>query len=159
MGVVDAQKSWVWFAVVASMRVTAATPPFWPRCQVVPAPVPARTGTRPRRSGRAKVLLAVAAVGGADQDEEGVVLADQLLVAPLQKGPAGGGEVATEHADLADEGVAHRGLLVPARVGALDGLAQKFRTRYRCRFSWACAAAVVLQGADVGNPTVHAAVV
>src|SRR5690606_37785136 len=96
-----------------------------------------RPGARMDRDAPAQVRqregdLPVAAVGGADQLEERLVLryGQQLALATH---PAQGCEVAPEHVNLADVGLGHGQFWLgkmPCR--AMD----KLRTRYGCMFVW-----------------------
>jgi hypothetical protein len=57
--------------------------------------------------GQVERLLAVAAIGGADQLEEHLVLGDRKGLA-FAEHPAIGREIPGEHADLTDIGLSHR---------------------------------------------------
>ena len=72
------------------VSVTCSTPPLSAENVGRSRPVPWCTGTRPRRSGRANVGLAVAAVGRADQVEERLVFGDREQL-PVAEHPARAG--------------------------------------------------------------------
>ena len=129
---VVASSGWPWAGIWLTVRVISSAPPVSARMK----PLPWWIGIRLRRSGKRERRLAVAAVGRADQLEEGLVLGDRQQLAVAEH-PSGGGEVAREHPDLTDIGLCHRRVL-QFGLGKMPCRAmQKLRVRNGCMLRWA----------------------
>src|ERR1041384_1792262 len=71
-----------------------------------PGPWPVPTGTRPRRSGRAEVVLPVPARGGPQQRKKSRILGDAQDLS-LAESPAARGKISRKQDDLGKEWCCH----------------------------------------------------
>src|SRR5438552_2568796 len=81
--------------------------------------------------------LPIASVGGANQVEQRVVLGNREQLA-FAKHPTGRSKIATEHSNLADVRLCHKGLPLQFGDGKIPCNAmQKLSVRNGCMFKWA----------------------
>ena len=102
-GSVEASSAWVWAGICWTVSVSSSVPPdLADRARAQARSLAVVDGEAAAQVRQRERGLAVAAVDGADQREQGVVLGDRYQLS-VAEGPAVGREIAGEHPDLADE--------------------------------------------------------